>query len=229
MAASVSSFQLIFRNNKNTHGQKYFDTLDEAIEDIEGGEYSGPQDVVLLPPANDPYASDEAEGDDIGLAGNINLPSDVTGAVKIHRDDEKNDNDESSDDGNGQSKRKMNKRIWRNDVRIFDVSWYKDNDINYVIEDFGGLIDNTELNLHKIFFDEEVEQLFIDKTTTYTTAQKNDANFSLNRAEIWDSITIITFSSYNTQPQFCHYWSDEADLSCSFVHELTSRNHFRKI
>ena len=24
-------------------------------------------------------------------------------------------------------------------------------------------------------------------------------------------------------------WSDEADLSYSFVHELTSRNHFRKI
>ena len=47
------------------------------------------QDVVLLPPANDPYASDKEEGDDdIGLAGNINLPSDITGAVEIHRDNE---------------------------------------------------------------------------------------------------------------------------------------------
>ena len=33
-----------------------FDSLDESIEDIEGGEYSGPQDVVLLPLCNDPYA-----------------------------------------------------------------------------------------------------------------------------------------------------------------------------
>ena len=63
-----------------------FDTLDEAIEDAEGGKYFGQEGIVLLPPANDPYASDEEEDDDdIGLAGNINLPSHVTEAVKIHR------------------------------------------------------------------------------------------------------------------------------------------------
>lgn len=46
-----------------------FDVLDEAIEDIGGGEYSGSQDIVLLPPANHPDASDEEEeDDDIGLA-----------------------------------------------------------------------------------------------------------------------------------------------------------------
>ena len=207
-----------------------FDTLDEAIEDIDGGEYSGPQDLVLLPPANDPYASDEEEGDDdIGLAGNINLPSDVTGAVEIHRDNEESDDDESSNEGNEQSKRKRNKRKWRDGVQLFDVNWYKNNDISYVIEDFGELIDNTELQLYKLSFDKEVEQLFIDKTTKYATAQENDANFSLNRAELWDFFTIITFSPYNTRPQFCYYWSNEADLSCSFVRELMSRNHFTKI
>ena len=164
-----------------------FDTIDEAIEDIEAGEYSGPQDIVLLPPANDFYASDEEEGDDdIGLAGNINLPFAVTGVVEIHRDSEESDDDESSNDGNGQSKRKKNKRKWRDGIQLFNVNWYKNNGISYVIEDFGGLIDNTELQLYKLFFDEEVEQLFIDKTTKYAIAQKNDANFSLNRGELWD-------------------------------------------
>ena len=72
-----------------------FDALDETIEDNEGDEYSGPQDVVLLPPANDSDASDEEEGDDnIRLAGNINLPSNVTGAVEIHRDSEESDDNE---------------------------------------------------------------------------------------------------------------------------------------
>ena len=164
-----------------------FDTIDEAIEDIEAGEYSGPQDIVLLPPANDLYASDEEEvDDDIGLAGNINLPFAVTGVVEIHRDSEESDDDESSNDGNGQSKRKKNKRKWRDGIQLFNVNWYKNNGISYVIEDFGGLIDNTELQLYKLFFDEEVEQLFIDKTTKYAIAQKNDANFSLNRGELWD-------------------------------------------
>lgn len=57
-------------------GRGTFYNLDEAIENIEGGEYFAPQDVVLLPPANDPCARDEEEGgDDIGLARNINLLS----------------------------------------------------------------------------------------------------------------------------------------------------------
>ena len=101
-----------------------FDTLDEAIEDIEGGEYSGPQVAALRKEEGD---------DDIGLAGNINLSSDVTGAVEIHRGDEESDDDERSNDGNGQSKWKRNKKKWRNGVRLFDVNWYKNNDISYVI------------------------------------------------------------------------------------------------
>ena len=41
---------------ENAMQRNIFDSLDESIEDIEGGEYSGPQDVVLLPLCNDPYA-----------------------------------------------------------------------------------------------------------------------------------------------------------------------------
>ena len=61
--------------------RNFFDTLAEAIEDIEDRE--GEHDVVLLPPANDPYASDEEVGDDdIGFAGNLDLPADVAGKVR---------------------------------------------------------------------------------------------------------------------------------------------------
>ena len=101
----------------------------------------------MLPPANDTYASDEEEGDDnIGLAGNISLPFDLTGAVKIHMDNEESDEDESSNDGNGQPKRKRNERKWRNGVQLFGVNCYKSSDISY----------STKLQLYKLFFDEEV-------------------------------------------------------------------------
>ena len=67
---------------------KYFFTIcivliyAEAIEDIEDRE--GKHNVVLLPQANDAYASDEKVGnDDIGFGSNLNLP-DVTGTVEIH-------------------------------------------------------------------------------------------------------------------------------------------------
>ena len=63
--------------------RKLFDTLAGAIEDIEDRESE--HDVVLLAPANDPYASDGQVGnDDIGFGGNLDLRADVTGAVEIH-------------------------------------------------------------------------------------------------------------------------------------------------
>ena len=60
-----------------------FDTSAEAIENIEDRE--GEHDVVLLPPVNDPYASDEEVSDDgIGISGNLDPPADVAGAVELH-------------------------------------------------------------------------------------------------------------------------------------------------
>ena len=59
--------------------------------------------------------------------------------------------------------------------------------------------------------------------------QKNDTNFKMDRTNLWDFLTIMTFSAHNTRPQFCHYWSNDADLASSFVRDLMSRNQFRKI
>ena len=47
--------------------------LDEISKEIEANDFLNTQNVVLLPPSNYPFASDEKEGDDdIGLSGNIN-------------------------------------------------------------------------------------------------------------------------------------------------------------
>ena len=60
-----------------------FDTLAEAGEDIEDRE--GKHDVVMLPPANDTYGSDEeVDDDDIGFGSNLDIPVDVAVAVEIH-------------------------------------------------------------------------------------------------------------------------------------------------
>ena len=60
-----------------------FDTLEEAVENIEDRE--GKHDIVLSPPANDPYASDEEVGDDdIAFGGNLDLPANVPDAAEIH-------------------------------------------------------------------------------------------------------------------------------------------------
>ena len=185
-----------------------FDTLDAAVENIVDDDYTGPQDVVLLPPSNDPYASDEEEGDnDIGLAGNLNLLSDVTRTIEIHRN--------QGEDDVPANEAKGNKSKWRHGINLFDVNWYKNDEINKVVEDFGDLTAKTELELYKLFFDEEVEQLFIEQKKKYAATEKNDTNFNMDRANLWEFLTIMKFSAYNTRPQFCHYCSNKVDLASS--------------
>ena len=52
-----------------------FGTLRDAISAFESDNHSQEQDLILLPPQTDEYASNEEVGDDdIGYAGNIELP-----------------------------------------------------------------------------------------------------------------------------------------------------------
>ena len=61
-----------------------------------------------------------------------------------------------------------------------------------MVEEFLHLVDLNELELYKMFFDREVEQLFLDCTNKYALIQ-NDPSFSMNTEDLWDFLTIITF------------------------------------
>ena len=67
------SFYLIFFLAKME--RNIFETLSEAIDEFESPAFRDDQDIVLPPSSND---------DDIGPAGNLTLPADVSGAVEIH-------------------------------------------------------------------------------------------------------------------------------------------------
>ena len=55
--------------------------------------------MVLLPPPTDGYASDKEVGDDdIGYAGNIELPGDVAGTIEIYRRHVDPDSDTDEED-----------------------------------------------------------------------------------------------------------------------------------
>ena len=72
-----------------------FYTLFDAIDTIE--EEGREKDLVLLPPPNDPFASDEEIGDDdIGLVANIGLPNDLAGTLEVHQRDGENDEEEEA-------------------------------------------------------------------------------------------------------------------------------------
>ena len=51
-------------------------------------------DITVFSQCNDLYASDEKVGDDdIGLAGSLGLPADVTGEVELHQHDSDTENE----------------------------------------------------------------------------------------------------------------------------------------
>ena len=184
-----------------------FETLSEAIDEFESSAFRGYQDIVMLPPSNDPFTSDEEDGDDdIGLAGNLNLPADVSGAVEIHH---------RYNDGNNEVDKecpKGNKKKWKEGTKVFKNDWYKATGQFNMVEEFPYLVDLHELEFYKLFFDREVEQLFLDCTNKYAMTQRNNPSLSMNTEDLWDFFTIITFSSYNLRPQFTMYWSNEADI-----------------
>ena len=90
------------------------------------------------------------------------------------------------------------------------------------------MIEISELDLFKLYFDAEVGELFLDSSMQYAK-QKNDQTFEIDQTDLWDFITIMTVSAYNVRPQFSMYWFFDEDVSCYFVRELMSRNRFKKI
>ena len=76
-----------------------FGTLSDAIAAFESNNHSEEQNLVLLPPPTDGYASNEKDGDDgIGYAGNIEPPGDVAGTIEIHRRLVDSDSDTDEED-----------------------------------------------------------------------------------------------------------------------------------
>ena len=76
-----------------------FGTLTDAIAAFGFDNHSQEQDLVLPPPPTDGYASnEEVEDNDIGYAGNIELPGDVARTIEIHRRHVGSDSDTDEED-----------------------------------------------------------------------------------------------------------------------------------
>ena len=96
-----------------------FESLFDAIDAIE--EHGREQDLVLLPPPNDPYASDEEIGDDdIGFVDNIGLPNDVAGTLEVHDRGE-----ESSEDDEGPE---------QSDIRYFLITYLTKDTSDFLLQ-----------------------------------------------------------------------------------------------
>ena len=94
------------------------------------------------------------------------------------------------------------KKKWEDSTEVFYMNWYQKDKVGKVDEEFPHFIDLSELEPYKLYFDDEVEQLFIGFTRENGNTQKKNPSFNIDRNYLWDFFTIVRFSSYNTRPQF---------------------------
>lgn len=74
---------------------------------------------------------------------------------------------------------KENKGKWNQGAKLFKNDWYRANTQINLVEEFSQSVDLSEVELYKLFFHREVEQLFADCPKKYTLTQKNDHFFSM--------------------------------------------------
>ena len=197
-----------------------FQTLAEAIAEAE--DHDGIVDAVILPPSNNGYATDVKEGDDdIGLAGNLNLPNDVAGEMELMYHNSDDDSESDSDDET------VTDSNWRNGSRLLVPM--EAGEVEPFCESHPELVDKSPMELYKMYFDTAIEQLFVDNTINYAHTVMNELRFKFTTEDLWDFVTIITLSSYNIRTMYIDYWSIDDDLSNPLVRYLMSRDRFKEI
>ena len=105
----------------------------------------------------------------------------------------------------------------------------QDGNPSSLLESHPELEEKSMFEVYKMFFDEDIENLFIENSNLYASVIGNDLTFNMNKEDLWDFFTIIAVSSYNLRTQFKHYWSLDDDLSCPLVRNIMPRNKFISI
>ena len=68
-----------------------------------------------------------------------------------------------------------------------------------LLETHDEILDKSAFELYKMYFDDDVEELFVRYSNLYTR-QKNDHEFSRTKQDLWDFMTIMTISRDNMRP-----------------------------
>ena len=122
-----------------------FAILSEAFAEIAGSKYNLNQDQVLPLQINDPYPSDKEVGDDnIGLAGKLNLPADVTMDVDLHQHDSESEDEEQVQE----KKRQVTKESWEIEQKPLRMTGLVKKKSCNPFEDFPQILNITKLELY---------------------------------------------------------------------------------
>eukprot|EP00112_Aurelia_sp_Birch-Aquarium-sp1_P019240 Seg472.1 transcript_id=Seg472.1/GoldUCD/mRNA.D3Y31 product="PiggyBac transposable element-derived protein 3" protein_id=Seg472.1/GoldUCD/D3Y31 len=87
----------------------------------------------------------------------------------------------------------------------------------------------SPLQMFKLFFDQQVEELIIGHTLKYAREVHNDHEFDFQKEDLLKFLIMITITSYNERPSYRLYWSKEEDVACPLISKLMPRSKFELV
>ena len=198
-------------------GEKY-KTLEEAIEAIINDSDDEIDTAIIIPPASDGNVTEEEDE----TAKNV---KDICGTIEVHSKKEKKFDEVNTP---VTKKMKLRDRHWSSDAKNFQRMGDR-NCISHISCEYPLLYDKSPLEIFKLFFDSEIENIFISCSNKYAKEVKNDHTFTLSKDDLWKWMAILTVSSYNERPQSRLFWSQAGDIKCDIISQLMSRAEFEAV
>ena len=216
--------------------RKKFLTLDEAVEECANDDDF--DTIIIHPPESNGNITEEEE--DIMEHNDGKGPNDVSGTLELSQSSKLRRHDSCKESGDveesttssvmpAQEKRKTRpKRKWyEGDVRLDNSGIVQEMD--KFVDQYPLLKNQSPLEIFKLYFDSEVEEMFVNYTNKYASEIKNEKNFDFNREDLWRFIIIVTISCYNERPRYRLFWSKDEDVACPLIPQLMSRNRFEQV
>jgi hypothetical protein len=198
---------------KNPTKANRYITLEEALEH---NRELNVRNVVIIPPDSGclDVPTDEEdfpEGED-----EVN---EVAGEVEVDMSDTTSSEDDNSD--------KLIPPRWR---KVHEIRDPLPNEMcEKLVNCFPLLINKTEYEIWKMFFDDEMLKLIKDQSQTYATRDKGLTEVVISIEDINQFLGIMLISGYHSLPSERQYWSTQPDLHVPIIAETMTQNRFRLI
>ena len=185
-----------------------FITMSEALENVS----YAIDHVALLPPASgdQDVVSEEEEENDIFV--------EPAGEVEMF---------ESLSEDEEEKEYKSNKR-WTKNSSAFQGMSEAESAVN-MEEKYPLMVDKTPNEIWRLYFNEKIIKLIIERSLLYARRDKSDMNFQLSYEKLLNFLGIVLLSGYHSVPSETDFWSNQPDLHVEIVSQTMSRDAFQQI
>jgi len=117
---------------------------------------------------------------------------------------------------------------WRKHIN-FTKNIFKENSPPKLSQSLPDLVESSPYDIWQLFFPEDVVVYLHHQTVLYARRDRNDSSFDMSIKEMRCFLGILVFSGYHFVTSERDYWSNQPDLSVSFISRLMTRDRYLRI